>query len=112
MVEEFCGRDALYCRSVINRPAVIPANGINHGASSARVRNGLVQICFWSSTKSLMCRAKSALEDSSEATVGDILTTGSALADGADGRVPSVGALTELLSTLFCDLAFGASSTR
>lgn len=57
-----------------------------------------------------MCLVKSALEDSSETTLGDIFTAGGPVADGADGRVPSAGVLTALLSTLFCDLALGAGN--
>jgi len=54
---------------------------------------------------------KSALEDSLEATLDDIFTAGSPPGDGADGRMPLVGGLTELSSTLFCELAFGAGNS-
>src|ERR1044072_89131 len=68
MVLEFCESEALYCRSVTNNPAATPPRGTSQVASCNRIWDGLVQICFWSSMKSLMCPVKSRRVDSLAAT--------------------------------------------
>src|SRR5215469_7207835 len=68
MVVGFWLMDALYCRSVTNRPAVIPPSGTSQLASESRTREGLVQICFWSFAKSVMCPKKPLCIESSDAT--------------------------------------------
>src|SRR5579859_5656 len=103
MVLEFCGSDALYCRSVTNNPAATPPSGTNQVASCSRIWDGLVQICFWSSMKSLMCPVKSRRVGSLAATS---CTPGSAnlpasAGDASPGLVADVSI--DWLSLLVCD---------